>query len=175
MTDRIDDRRSLDDEHVMLDRQLALLQHFSPASGFEDRVMAQVLTPAPSWLRALKRRGQALADTGRLWWLLGGLAVASMFSICVVSVVIALNAGAVTASLGDLYAQVGLPTWRAMLGVAVHTARGIYSMVNSATLSGQVIAAVLISLVLVLTSNAWILHRLLQPAPVERVKPDVAP
>jgi hypothetical protein len=60
------------------------------------------------------------------------------------------------------------------LGITVHTARDIYSTVNSVTLSGQVLAAALISLVLVVMFNAWILHRLLQPAQVEKANFDVA-
>ena len=174
MNDRTDSNRSREAEDVMLARQLASLKHYSPAPGFEDRVMAQVLAPAPNWIRGVKRRGRALADTGRLRWLLGGLAGASVFSICVVSTLIVLNAGAVSASFNSLFAQVGLPAWRALLGMTAHAARDASSVINSVTLSGQIVAAALASLVLIVTFNAWILHRLMQPAEVEKVKFDVS-
>ena len=175
MNDRTDSNRSRETEDGMLDRQLASLKHYSPAPGFEDRVMAQVFTPTPNWIRGIKRRGRALVDTGRLRWLLGGLAGASVCSMCVVSALVALNAGAVAASLNSLFAQVGLPAWRALLGMTAHAVRDASSLINSVTLSGQVVAAVLASLVLIVTFNAWILHRLIQPAEVEKVKFDVSP
>ena len=175
MNDRTYSNRSREHDDVVLDRQLASLKHYSPAPGFEDRVMSQVFTPAPNWIRGIRRRGRALAGTGRLRWLLGGLAGASVFSMCVVSTLVALNAGAVAASFNSLFAQVGLPAWRALLGMTAHAARDASSVINSVTLSGQVVAAALASLVLIVTFNAWILHRLMQPAEVEKVKFDVSP
>ncbi len=152
------------DEDPVVDRYLASLREFSPSTGFEDRVMSRVLMPAPRWLQSLKAHGRSLVETRRVWWLLGGFATTSVISVTVVGAFIAANAASVSTFVGWLLRSVGLPVWRAALGIVAGIAYDLYSAFNAPALSGSGLLAVGGASVVLLTISAWSLLRLMQPA-----------
>jgi hypothetical protein len=170
MRDGTENYRAAVDEDAALDRALASLVHFSPAPGFEGRVMARVVTPAPVWIQKLGCRWRSLAESGRLSWLLGGLAAAFAVSVSAAVGTVALNAEAVRQSLNGLFGEVGLPIWRATLGVATRVVQDVYTLVDSVTLPGPVWAALGVGCSLTLVLNVLILRRLMQPAGARAVK-----
>jgi len=113
---------------------------------------------------------RSLAETGRLSWLLGGLAGAFALSVFAVVGIVALNAEAVKQSLNGLFAEVGLPIWRATLGIATRVVQDVYSLVDSVTLPGPVWAALGVGCCLTLVLNVLILRKLMQPAGARTVK-----
>ena len=62
-------------EDAALDRQLLDLKRFTPAEGFDDRVMARVRMRSSKLVR-FEQRSRALITPRRLWWG-SGLAAAS--------------------------------------------------------------------------------------------------
>ncbi len=163
------DRAAVDDDPI-LDRALASLAHFSPAPGFEDRVMARVVTPAPMWIPRLRSRRRSLAATGRLSRLAAGLTVASTISMSVVIGLVALNATDLRESLNGLLAEVGLPLWRALLGITARVAQDAYLLVQSVALPGPMWAAIGVGGSLTMVFNVWMLRRLIQPGTSEMAR-----
>ncbi len=163
------DRAAVDDDPI-LDRALASLAHFSPAPGFEDRVMARVVTPAPMWIQRLRSRRRSLAATGRLSRLAAGLTVAFTTSTSVVIGFVALNAADLKESLNGLLAEVGLPLWRALLGITARVAQDAYLLVQSVALPGPMWAAIGVGGSLTMVFNVWMLRRLIQPGTSEMAR-----
>lgn len=165
-------RSAANNESSALDRALASLPHFSPAAGFEDRVMARVVTPVPMWIQRLRRWKGDLTETGRMRWLLGGLVAAPAVSLSALAVFVALNGGATLDSLSRLLTVVGLPVWRALLGVTAQVVRDVCAIVSSVALPAGAWVSIGVTACLSLMLDVWILRRLMQPAGVETVKPD---
>jgi hypothetical protein len=163
------DRAAVDDDPI-LDQALASLAHFSPAPGFEDRVMARVVTPEPMWIPRLRSRSRSTAATGRLSRLAAALTVASTISMSVVIGLVALNAADLKESLNGLLAEVGLPLWRALLGITVRVAQDIYLLVHSVALPGPVWAAIGVGGSLTMVFNVWMLRRLIRPGASEMAR-----
>ncbi|UCG85328.1 MAG: hypothetical protein JSW71_15520 [Gemmatimonadota bacterium] len=170
MRDRTDKNSAAVDDDSVLDRALASLGRFSPTPGFEDRVMARVGTPAPMWIQRLKCRGRFLAETGRLWWLLGGVAGTLALSLSGFVTLVVLNGAGVRESLNSLLTAVGLPAWRALLGVTVQVTQDACSLINSVALPGAIWAAIAVGGSLTLLFNTWMICRLTQPAKARTVK-----
>jgi len=162
------------DEDPVLDQLLASLEHFAPARGFEDRVMGNVITPAPRWLQRVQARGHALVQHGRGWWFLGGLTGVSAISASAIVALLILNAAAVRESLDGILTAVGMPLWRGMLGIAAETARDIGSLINSVSVSASVILAAGASVVFVLVFNTWAICRLMRPVRAKGVEFNVS-
>ncbi len=141
------------EEDPVIDGYLASLQHYSPSQGFDDRVMAQVFTPA----------------SGRVWWLLGGLSGAYAVSLSLIVTLIALNTAGVGSFISSLLSNVGLPAWRAFLGMAAGIARSAYSVFSTTTVSGQIVLAAAATLTVLFVFNGWMLYRLMQPVQVVRI------
>jgi hypothetical protein len=164
MRDPGETRRAATDESPALDRALASLPHFTPAAGFEDRVMAQVFTPAPMWIQQFRHWRDSLADTGRLRWLLGGLIGAAAVSMSALAAFVALNGAATRDSLGQFLTVVGLPIWRALLGFAAQVVADICVVAGSVAFPGGVWLAMGVGGCVTLMLDVWILLRLMQPA-----------
>ncbi len=170
MNDQLTDPGLPTDEDPVLDQLLASLEHFAPAPGFEDRVMRNVVTPAPRWLQRVQDRGRSMLQHGRGWWFLGGLTGASAISASAIAALLVLNAAAVGETVDGLLTGVGLPLWRGVLGIAAGTAREVTSVINSVSVSASVILAVGASVAFVLVFNTWAIYRLMQPVQAERVE-----
>jgi len=170
MNDQLTDPGSPTDEDPVLDQLLASLEHFAPAPGFEDRIMRNVVTPAPRWLQRVRDRGRSLVQHGRGWWFLGGLTGASAISASAIAALLVLNAAAVGETLDGILNSVGLPLWRGVLGLAAGTAREVTSVINSVSVSASVILAAGASVAFVLVFNTWAIYRLMQPVQAKRVE-----
>jgi len=170
MNDQLTDPGFTIEEDPVLDQLLASLEHFAPAPRFEDRVMGNVITPAPRWLQRVQARGHALVQHGRGWWFLGGLTGVSAISASAIVALLILNAAAVRESIDGTLTGVGLPLWRGMLGIAAETAREIGLLIGSVSVSASVILAAGASVVFVLVFNTWAIYRLMQPARAKGVE-----
>ncbi|MFQ5703527.1 MAG: hypothetical protein ACE5HT_05830 [Gemmatimonadales bacterium] len=148
----------------LLDRELARLGRFSPRTGLEESVMAQVMRPAPRWVQRLKRRHRMLVETRKIWWLLGGLAGTSAVSASIVVGLVLANAAAVGAFVRASVHSVGLPIWRATLGIVTDLARDIYALVGSAAISSSAVITTGGFALAALAANALLLYRLMHPA-----------
>ncbi len=84
-------------EDPVLHRHLVALAAFTPATLFEERVLAGVWMPEPEWVRNLRIVGKEWTDTGRIWLVLGALALGSL-------VVAAAGAGLVAAFSSEIAA-----------------------------------------------------------------------
>jgi hypothetical protein len=157
------------EEDPVIDGYLASLQHYSPSQGFDDRVMAQVFTPAPRWLQSARTRVRSLVESGRVWWLLGGLSGAYAVSLSLIVTLIALNTAGVGSFISSLLSNVGLPAWRAFLGMAAGITRSAYSVFSTTTVSGQIVLAAAATLTVLFVFNGWMLYRLMQPVQVVRI------
>jgi hypothetical protein len=102
-------------EDAVLDKHLLALKRFGPHPGFEDRVLARVVLPAPA-LVAVRRRASAMATPRRLWWA-SGLAAASS-TAWIVGLANWLSAAKLSAATAWLTAEAGLPLWSSALHVA---------------------------------------------------------
>lgn len=145
-------------------RYLTSLREYSPSPGFEDRVMARVITPAPLWWQGVRNRCRAFAETRRVWWLLGGLTGAYAVSLALTVGLVALNSDAVGMFTSNFLADVGLPVWRSGLGVAAGIIRQAYTILSTTSVSGPVLFATATSLAAVLVLNSWLLYRLMRPS-----------
>lgn len=151
------------EEDPVIHRYLTSLREYSPSPSFEDRVMARVFTPAPLWWQGVRNRCRAFAETGRVWWLLGGLTGAYAVSLALTVGLVALNSDAVGRFTGKFLVDVGLPVWRSGLGVAAGLIRQAYTILSTTSISGPVLVAAATSLAAVLALNSWLLYRLMQP------------
>ncbi len=145
----------------LLDRELALMGHFSPSADFEDSIMSQVMLPAPRWVQSLARRRRKLIETGKIWWLLGGFAGTSAVSISIVVTLVTVNSAAVAAFVGTAFQNVGIPAWRATLGLIAAIARDIYAATGSVAVSLSALLASGAILATGIAINALVLYKLM--------------
>lgn len=157
------------EEDPEIHRYLASLPQFSPSPGFDDRVMARVFAPAPRWLQRMRQRWRSLVETGRIWWLLGGVAGAYAVTLASLVVLLALNRAAVESFTSSLLSDIGLPMWRGGLGVLASIIQEAYSVFSATTVSGAASLAAVISLASVLMANGWMLYRFMQPVQIIRI------
>ncbi len=162
------------EEDPVIHGYLASLQPYSPSPGFEDRVMAHVLAPPPRWIRSARVRYHTVVDSGRVWWLLGGLTGAYAVALSIIVTLVALNSASVAAVTGDLLVAVGLPVWREALGVAAGVLRNTYTVVSTTTMSREFLLAAGATLTVVMAFNSWMLYRLMQPPQVVEAPQNVS-
>jgi hypothetical protein len=160
------------DEDPLLDSYLSKLEQFSPRSGFEDRIMAQVRVPAPRWIRQLQAYLRSLADTGRVWWLVGGMATMSFASLTAMVALIATRTVDVRTVWGGALTGVLLSSWRALLGLATDIARSTYALFEMLAVREHTLVAVAGVAAVGTMLCAWALHRTMQPAGVTRAEVD---
>ncbi len=154
----------------LLDRELALLGHFSPSTGFEDSIMSQVMLPAPRWVQSLEQRRRKLIATGKIWWLLGGLAGTSAVSISIVAALITVNSAAIVAFVKTTFQHLGIPVWRATLGLIAAIARDIYSATGSVAVSSSALLASGAILATGIAINALVLYKLMHHHGAARIE-----
>lgn len=160
------------DEDPFLDSYLSKLEQFSPRPGFEDRIMAQVRAPAPRWIRQLQAYLRSLADTGRVWWLVGGMATMSFASLTAVVALIATNTADVRTVWDGALTRVLLPSWRAFLGVATDIARSTYSLFEMLAVPQHTLVAVAAVAAVATMLSTWALRRMMQPVRVTTAEVD---
>lgn len=158
------------DPDELLDRELALLGHFSPNTGFEDSIMSRVMLPAPRWVQSLTRRRRKLIESGKVWWLLGGLAGTSAVSISIVVALVTINSAAVTAFVGTAFQNVGIPAWRATLGLIAAIARDIYAATGSVAVSSSTLLASGAMVATGIAINALVLYKLMHHHGAARIE-----
>ena len=158
-------------DDAALDRCLETLPVFAPGPGFEDRVLARVMMPAPRWLRTLRRTSHALVDSRRIWWLAGGLAGASAVAVAAVTVLVVTNTAVVGGIVGWATESIGLPLWRAVLGIVSQVARDSYAQLSTLVPSGPRLLAAMLASTAFLTFNAWMVYRLMQPGQAKGAEP----
>jgi hypothetical protein len=81
----------MNDDHVMgltpadedpeLHRIVAGLPSAEPPSGLEDRVLSHVRRPASARVRRMQAAGRELVASGRIWMIVGGLALGSLLPL----------------------------------------------------------------------------------------------
>jgi len=160
------------DDDPFLDSRLSKLEQFSPRPGFEDRVIAQVRVPTPRWIRQLQAYLRSLADTGRVWWLVGGMATMSFASLTAVVALIATNTTEVHTAWGEAVTRVLLPSWRAFLGTVADIARSTYSLFEVLAVPRHTLVTVAAVTVVATMLSTWALHRMMQPVRVTRAEVD---
>jgi len=151
------------DEDPFLDSYLSKLEPFSPRAGFEDRIMAQVLAPAPRWIRQLQAYLRTLAHTERVWWLVGGMATMSFASLTAIVALIATRTADVRTVWDGTLTGVLLPSWRAFLGMATDIVRRTYSLFEILAVHEHTLVAVAAVAAVWTMLSAWALHRMMQP------------
>jgi len=97
------------DEDPVIHRHLAALPAFTPATLFEDRVLSRVWMPDPEWARNVRAVGREWTDTGRIWLVLGALALGSLIPAAVGASLVGAFASEIAAGIEWLF-DVGLPT-----------------------------------------------------------------
>ncbi len=98
------------EEDPVLHQYLTTLPSFTPATSlFEERVLARVRRPVPGWLRQVHGAVRGFARTGRVWLVLGPLAVGSVISITAAVIVATVYASDVGRFFTWLWGE-GLPT-----------------------------------------------------------------
>jgi hypothetical protein len=128
---------------------LATLPRFEPSLGFADRVMARVAIEKPGAVTIPARRAAVPAVFKRpvFGW---SVAASSAFSTTALTVWIAANLDAISATVTAVTMDAGATAWQALLGllatwlVSVTTAAGsVIAVIGQGTITGLGIAAVL--------------------------------
>lgn len=159
-------RPNIDD--AILDRQLRSLPRFAPYPGFEDRVMSRVLVPPPRWVQSVKRSARSLVETRRIRWLAAGLVVTSTISLVFVTTLLLNNFTTVSRAFGWMTTTVGLPIWRACLGLASESARSVYALLTTLQVSRTMALIVSAASLGFLAFNTWMLLWLMRPVRMTR-------
>lgn len=162
--------KPLRDPDAVLDRCLGSLPTWDPEPGFDSRVMLRVRIPEPPLVQSVQRVGNMRVVPRRIWWLVGALAATSALCIVVVSAILVKYGTAVGGGLSWAASNVGIPAWRASLGMVADLARDCYAVLMQQQLSTTAFVFAAVSSVLFLGFNSWMLYRLMQPAFMRRRK-----
>jgi hypothetical protein len=81
MSEVIHQGQSPADEDPILHGLLASLPQPSQHGTLEDRVLSGVFRPAPLWVRRIRAAWNDLQSSGRVWLVVGGLAVGSIIPL----------------------------------------------------------------------------------------------
>ncbi len=119
----------------ILDRHLDSLPRFDPSPGFEDRVMTRVLVPPPSWIQSLQRGARSSVESRRIRWLAFGLLGTSAVSLTILSTLILANPTPLSRAIAWMNSALGIPAWRAFIGVVSDAVRGLYVCLSPLQLS----------------------------------------
>lgn len=148
---------------------LASLETFGPRVGFADRVLADVIRPAPAWVRWVRHVYRTVFNRETRWvWALGGAASAA-FSFAVYFSLAVTHWDQVQSAWAT-FVRTGLPdAWRSFAGISASAATTLLSVAEPlATLTRLWPAAVGGSL-LVMMVSAWGLRRTVREFQTERM------
>lgn len=156
-------------EDPLVHGYLASLTSFAPRVGFADRVMADVMRPAPKWLRALRHVYRTVVNRETRWvWALGAAASAA-FSFAVYFSLAVTHWGQVR-SAWAAFVRTGLPeAWRAFGSISASTATTLLSVVEPLTTLTHLWPAAAVGSLLVMMGSAWGLRRTLREFQSERI------
>jgi hypothetical protein len=71
------------EEDPVVHRMLSGLPSAEPRRSLADRVLSHVRRPHPMWMRRIDDVIRGLVDSGRIWLVIGGLAVGSLLPVAV--------------------------------------------------------------------------------------------
>jgi hypothetical protein len=148
MTDAIANGLTPAEEDPILHQYLNALPAAVPMAGFSDRVLSGVWRPAPRWIRKGRGAMRDMIASGRIWMVIGALAVGSLVPLAASLVL----AGVFAESIGEglrWFVAEGIPfTWVAFtadLESALGTAAsilGAHGLTRTDLLAGGIGAAV---------------------------------
>jgi hypothetical protein len=164
------DRASLTpaEEDPVIHRELAALSPFAPTVLFEERVLTRVWRPEPEWARNLRSAVRELRDTGRIWLVLGALALGSLIPAAVLAGLGAAFASEIGVGVSWLFEQ-GLPTAATAAGRDLAAAWSqIETQIGTTQLSGGEFTALGAGSAILLAGCAIGLVRAMRPSMVRR-------
>lgn len=167
MTDKMNDDRVMGltpaEEDPELHRIVTGLPTAEPPGGLEDRVLSHVWRPAPSPLRRVRAAGKELVDSGRIWLIVGGLALGSLVPLSTMFVVTRLFSHEIGGALSTAASEAG-PWLAAMVSnqtaSLIETARAYLAGLG---LAGTTWAAIVGGSAAFSVACAWGLYRTMTP------------
>ncbi|MBE0592922.1 MAG: hypothetical protein IH616_11050 [Gemmatimonadales bacterium] len=156
------------EEDPELHRMLADLPAPEPARRLDERVLSRVRRPAPRSVRRVQAVTRELVDSGRIWFVVGGLAVGSLLPLSAMflaSRVFAHQVGGAVTAVVTRAVPWAMAAASARIASLVETARGY---LESLGLSGQAWAAVGGGGVILLLGCALGLRRTMTPGRTRR-------
>ncbi|MDH3291961.1 MAG: hypothetical protein OEO20_07280 [Gemmatimonadota bacterium] len=108
MTDAIANGLTPAEEDPILHRYLNALPAAVPMAGLSDRVLSGVWRPAPRWIRTGRAAMHDMTASGRIWLVIGALAVGSLVPLAAAVVLVGVFAESIGGGLRWLVAE-GIP------------------------------------------------------------------
>ena len=148
MTDAITNGLTPAEEDPILHRYLNTLPAAVPTAGLSDRVLSGVWRPDPRWIRTGRGAMRDMIASGRIWMMIGALAVGSLVPLAATVVLVGVFAESIGGGLRWFVAE-GIPfAWVALtadlegaLGT-VASVLGAHGFTRADLLAGSVGAAV---------------------------------
>lgn len=156
------------EEDPVVDRMLSGLPTPEPRGKIADRVLSRVRRPLPFRIRKIEAGIRELVDSGRIWLVIGGLAVGSLLPIAVAAVGAAFFAttlaNAFHAAVNELL-PLGWTYVRHEIMSLVETGR---TWAEALALSPRAWSMVAVGTVIGLAGCGWGLHRTMTPRAARR-------
>jgi hypothetical protein len=156
------------EEDPLLHRYLADLPAFGPNRLFDERVLARVRRPDPEWVENVRRAGRELFQTGRGWFLVGGLALGSLLPLMVLVAAGVTFDGEIGRGFAWLFDR-GLPSaWTGVSGQVTELLSQGETRLYALPFSGGTLRTFAGGSLVLLAGCAWGLRRTMRPSGVRR-------
>jgi hypothetical protein len=156
------------EEDPLLHRHLADLPSFGPNRLFDEHVLSRVWRPDPEWVENVRRAGQELFQTGRGWFLIGGLALGSLLPLMVLVAAGVTFDGEIGRGLAWLFDR-GLPTaWKGVSGQFTELLSQGETRLRALPFSGGTLRTFAGGSFVLLAGCAWGLRCTMRPSGVRR-------
>jgi hypothetical protein len=156
------------DEDPVVHRMLSGLPPAEPLGSLSDRVLSQVRRPPPAWVRTLKGSVRGLSDSGRIWLVIGGLAVGSLLPVAVAAAGVAVFAPTLANAFDAAVTELLPLGWMYARGQVMSLVETGVTWVDALALPPRVWLTLALATVVGLAGCGWGLHRTMTPRAARR-------
>jgi hypothetical protein len=168
MSDDVHNGLTPAEEDPVIHRMVTALPTPQPRREFGDLVLSAVWRPHPRWARRVRATLRELIDSGRVWLVVGGLAVGSLVPIAAVAVTISLLAPAVAGGVETLFTELIPVGWTFLWAQVASLFETVLANANALDLHPRAWAMIGITSVVALAGCGWGLNRTMTPRAVRR-------
>ncbi len=168
MSDDVHNGLTPADEDPVIHRMLTALPTPQPQREFGDLVLSNVWRPHPRWVRRVRGSLRDLVNSGRVWLVVGGLAVGSLLPIAAAAVAISIFAPSIAGGVETLFTQLIPLAWTSLVTQVTSLFETVVTSAEQLGLHPRAWAMIGMTSLVGLAVCGWGLHRTMTPRAARR-------